>query len=148
MNSISRLMLDQLAACLLRAEGDPEVRVVLLTGQGSSFCVGLDLVSAGDDGDIGPNAAMSPSIDLRNAPSTILFNMDKPTICALNGSAAGYGMDLALGRDIRIISDAAKMVAAFTKRDIKLRQSQSWTLFHTQVLTVPLGQGVRRQFSA
>jgi enoyl-CoA hydratase/carnithine racemase len=72
MNSISRPMLDQLAACLLRAESDPEVRVVLLTRQGSYFCVGLDLVSAGDDRDIGPNAAMSPSLDLRNAPPTIL----------------------------------------------------------------------------
>ena len=40
--------------------------------------------------------------------------MDKPTICALNGAAAGYGMDLAIGCDIRIMADTAKLAAAFS----------------------------------
>jgi Enoyl-CoA hydratase/carnithine racemase len=42
--------------------------------------------------------------------------MDKPTICAVNGGAAGYGMDTALGCDIRIMAESAKLAAAFVKR--------------------------------
>ena len=44
--------------------------------------------------------------------------MDKPTICAVNGGAAGYGMDTALGCDIRIMAESAKLAAAFVKRGV------------------------------
>lgn len=130
MNAISRPMLARLVACLLRAEADSEVRVVVLTGEGKYFCVGLDLQSAASGGaeDIGPNARMSPSLDLRNTPPTILFGMDKPTICALNGSAAGYGLDTALGCDIRLMAASAKMAAAFTKRGVVPESGGTWLL--------------------
>jgi enoyl-CoA hydratase/carnithine racemase len=68
------------------------------------------------------------TIDLRDAPPTVLHNVDKPTICALNGGAAGYGMDLALGCDIRIASDTAKMSAAFTKRGVIPESGGTWLL--------------------
>jgi enoyl-CoA hydratase/carnithine racemase len=55
---------------------------------------------------------LPPRFDLAHAPPTVLHTMDKPTICALNGRAAGYGMDLALGCDIRVASDRAKLAAA------------------------------------
>ena len=54
--------------------------------------------------------------------------MGKPTICALNGSAAGYGMDTALGCDIRIMARSAKMAAAFTKRGIVPESGGTWFL--------------------
>jgi enoyl-CoA hydratase/carnithine racemase len=57
-----------------------------------------------------------------------MFNMGKPTICALNGSAAGYGMDTALGCDIRIMAEGAKMAAAFTKRGIVPESGGTWFL--------------------
>jgi enoyl-CoA hydratase/carnithine racemase len=49
-------------------------------------------------------------------------------ICALNGSAAGYGMDLSLGCDIRIMADTAKLAAAFTKRGILPESGGTWFL--------------------
>ena len=58
----------------------------------------------------------------------MLFNLGKPTICALNGSAAGYGMDTALGCDIRIMAQGAKMAAAFTKRGIVPESGGTWFL--------------------
>ena len=54
--------------------------------------------------------------------------MEKPTICALNGAAAGYGMDTALGCDIRIMSESAKLAAAFVKRGIVPESGGTWFL--------------------
>jgi enoyl-CoA hydratase/carnithine racemase len=133
MNTISRTMLDLLSALLIRADEDPAARVVILTGTGRAFCAGLDLTEAtrtpapGEAG-ISNSAALATNLDLRNAPPTVLFHMGKPTICALNGSAAGYGMDTALGCDIRIMAAGAKMAAAFTRRGIVPESGGTWFL--------------------
>lgn len=130
MNTISRPMLSQLTERLIQAEQDPDVRVVILTGTGRAFCAGLDLTEAtrpsGDGISVGASAAVN--LDLRNTPPTVLFNMDTPVICALNGSAAGYGMDTALGCDIRLMAESAKMAAAFTKRGIVPESGGTWFL--------------------
>jgi enoyl-CoA hydratase/carnithine racemase len=54
--------------------------------------------------------------------------MDTPVICALNGSAAGYGMDMALGCDIRVMADDAKLSAAFTRRGVLPESGGTWIL--------------------
>ncbi|GIS52150.1 MAG: hypothetical protein Ct9H90mP27_6410 [Gammaproteobacteria bacterium] len=68
------------------------------------------------------------NLDLRNTPPTVLHNLDTPTIAAINGSAAGYGMDLALGCDIRIMTDGAKLAAAFTSRGFVPESGGTWIL--------------------
>jgi enoyl-CoA hydratase/carnithine racemase len=131
MNTISREMLNQLTQHLLDADADRDVRAVVLTGTGRAFCAGLDLtevVRPGRPGDISNTNAGFNDLDLRNTPPTVLFNLGKPTICALNGSAAGYGMDTALGCDIRIMAESAKMAAAFTKRGIVPESGGTWFL--------------------
>jgi enoyl-CoA hydratase/carnithine racemase len=133
MNTISRAMLDLLTAHLVRADEDPDVRAVILTGAGRAFCAGLDLSEVMRGPAPGKDAISNASntatnLDLRNTPPTVLFNMGKPTICALNGSAAGYGMDTALGCDIRIMAKGAKMAAAFTRRGIVPESGGTWFL--------------------
>jgi enoyl-CoA hydratase/carnithine racemase len=131
MNTISGPMLAQLTELLLKANADKDVRVVLLTGTGRAFCAGLDLVDATQGSGIGSSSstsAVSVDLDLRNTPPTVLFAMDKPTICALNGSAAGYGMDTAMGCDIRVMADGAKLAAAFVKRGIVPESGGTWIL--------------------
>lgn len=131
LNTISREMLELLGQLLLRADDDPQVRVVVLTGTGRAFCAGLDLAAATKGEGIGSqNDADSArtTLDLKTAPPTILFNMEKPTICALNGSAAGYGMDIALGCDIRIMAASAKFAAAFVKRGVVPESGGTWFL--------------------
>ena len=131
MNTISGPMLRQLTERLLEADADREVRVVVLTGTGRAFCAGLDLtevVRPSQPGDISNVNAGFNDLDLRNTPPTVLFNLGNPTICALNGSAAGYGMDTALGCDIRIMAESAKMAAAFTKRGIVPESGGTWFL--------------------
>lgn len=131
MNTISGPMLRQLTERLLEADADRDVRVIVLTGTGRAFCAGLDLsevVRPSQPGDISNTNAGFHDLDLRNTPPTVLFNLGKPTICALNGSAAGYGMDTALGCDIRIMAQSAKMAAAFTKRGIVPESGGTWFL--------------------
>ena len=131
LNTISGPMLHLLARLLVKANEDPAVRVVVLTGTGRAFCAGLDLVDATQGSGIGSDKqqqAVSVNLDLRNTPPTVLFAMDKPTICALNGSAAGYGMDTAMGCDIRIAGESAKMAAAFVKRGVVPESGGTWIL--------------------
>lgn len=127
MNTISGPMLNELTRLLVQANEDAEVRCVILTGNGRAFCAGLDLRKERDED--GLSAASSPTtLDLRNTPPTVLQAMDKPTICAVNGGAAGYGMDTALGCDIRIIAESAKLAAAFVKRGVVPESGGTWFL--------------------
>ncbi|HSG91642.1 MAG TPA: enoyl-CoA hydratase/isomerase family protein [Pseudomonadales bacterium] len=124
-NTISGVMLDALTHYLLEADRDRDVRCIILTAHGRFFCAGLDLRS-GRVGD--SDAGNSTNLDLRSTPPTVMHNLDTPTICALNGSAAGYGMDMALGCDIRLMAEEAKMAAAFTARGIVPESGGTWIL--------------------
>ena len=135
MNTISGAMLDQLSQRLLQADRDREVRCIVLTGAGKAFCAGLDMAAqmgaakgslGGLDNDAGEGIA--GEIDLRLAPPTVLHNLDTPTICALNGGAAGYGLDIALGCDIRIATMSAKLNPGFAKRGIVPESGGTWLL--------------------
>lgn len=129
MNTISRVMLDRLTALLVEADRDPQVRVVILTGAGRAFCAGLDVVAMTQGRDTGIlSNTVRPTLDLRNTPPTVLHAMDKPVICAVNGGAAGYGMDLAIGCDIRIMAKSAKLAAAFCKRGVLPESGSTWLL--------------------
>lgn len=128
LNTISGPMLRLLADLLLKADRDADVRCIILTGKGRAFCAGLDLRGATSGSTGLEGASTSTDIDLRSTPPTVLFNLGTPTICAMNGSAAGYGMDTALGCDIRLMATGAKMAAAFTKRGIVPESGGTWIL--------------------
>lgn len=132
MNTISGPMLNQLSERLLEADRNPDVRCIVLTGSGKAFCAGLDMAAqAGKGKSLGvlddTNSNMT-EFDLRNAPPVVLHNIDTPVICALNGGAAGYGLDIALGCDIRIASRTAKLAPGFAKRGILPESGGTWLL--------------------
>ncbi|MBM3138837.1 MAG: enoyl-CoA hydratase/isomerase family protein [Chloroflexi bacterium] len=130
LNAISGPMLRALSEQLVAANRDPGVRVVLLTGAGRGFCSGLDLVDqqrASSGGEAAARRAWQP-FDLRDAPPVVLHRMDKPVICALNGAAAGYGMDLALLCDIRIAGESAKIAPVMVKRGVLPESGGNWLL--------------------
>ena len=130
LNTISGPMLRQLTEALVRANEDKAVRVVILTGTGRAFCAGLNLEaqSKGTDNLSVGSGATPTNIDLRNAPPPVLHAMDKPVIAALNGSAAGYGLDLALGADIRVMAQSAKLAASYAKRGVLPESGGTWYL--------------------
>jgi len=130
LNAISGPMLAALSERLIEANADRDVRAIILTGAGRGFCAGLDLQDATSGTGIGGGGggALGATLDLRTAPPTVLHSLDKPVIAALNGGAAGYGMDLALGCDIRIAGKRAKLAAAFTKRGVLPESGGTWLL--------------------
>ncbi len=131
LNAITMPMLESLSRALRAADVDRDVRVIVLTGAGRGFCSGLDLKDLAAGTGIGGNGGAglaNARFDLAGSPPVVLHTTDKPVICALNGPAAGYGMDLALGCDIRIASQEAKLAAVFTKRGILPESGGAWLL--------------------
>ncbi|KAI9003842.1 putative enoyl-CoA hydratase [Hyaloraphidium curvatum] len=128
MNTISGPMLNKLAELMLQADRDPEVRCIVLTARGRAFCAGLDLRGAREGNTGLQGASTSTDIDVRSTPPTVIYNLGTPTICAINGSAAGYGMDTALVCDIRVMAKGAKLAAAFTKRGVLPESGGTWLL--------------------
>lgn len=128
LNAISGSMLSQLSEKLIACDRDPEVRAIVLTGAGRGFCSGLDLQDAAAGTGIGAGGGPPPALELRSAPPIVLHEIDKPTICALNGAAAGYGMDLALGCDIRIAGESGKIAAVAIRRGVLPESGGTWLL--------------------
>lgn len=133
MNTISGTMLDELSERLLQGDRDRNVRCIVLTGAGRAFCAGLDMqaqmgASKGSLGGLGSLDSGVGELDLRTAPPVVLHNLDTPTICSLNGGAAGYGLDIALGCDIRIAAQSAKLNPGFAKRGILPESGGTWLL--------------------
>lgn len=129
MNTISQPMLLALSQALIDAERDADVRAIIVTGAGRAFCAGLDLQDAASEEGIARGGfALAPALDLRDFPPVVLHQLDKPVICAINGGAAGFGLDLALGCDLRLCASHAKLAAAFTRRGVMPETGGTWLL--------------------
>jgi enoyl-CoA hydratase/carnithine racemase len=126
LNAITGPMLESFSQALQDSDNNADVRVIVITGAGRGFCAGLDLKDLASGTGIGALAVQR--FNLNDSPPVVLHNTDKPVICALNGPAAGYGMDLALGADIRVASTEAKLAAVFTKRGILPESGGAWLL--------------------
>jgi enoyl-CoA hydratase/carnithine racemase len=132
-NAISVPMLVQLGGAIERVERDRGVRCAILTGAGAGFCSGLDIKDAmagtgiGGGGSItgGAGAPLGRTSDL---PTITLHEMNTPIIAAINGAAAGYGFDLALGCDLRVMADSARLLPGFAKRAIVPESGGTWYL--------------------
>jgi enoyl-CoA hydratase/carnithine racemase len=128
LNAISVPMLVDLAAMLADCDGDRDVRVIVLTGAGRGFCSGLDLQDVAAGTGIGSGGgAGTGNMRVDDSPPFVLRRIDTPTLCALNGPAAGYGMDLALGCDLVIASDRASFTPP-VRRGVIPESGGTWLL--------------------
>ncbi len=84
-------------------EADDDLRVLIYTGNGRAFCCGIDIKKAADF------LKLDPETRTRHWVTPNSLKISKPTIAAINGYAVGGGLELALGCDIRIAGEAAKM---------------------------------------
>src|SRR5215510_4631031 len=111
---------DDLYDAVLRASQDPEIRVLVVTGAGKGFCAGGDVKAMNDtkEGRAPARPLEDKVAPLRDRVLLAMRDAPKPVIAAVNGAAAGAGMNLALGCDIRLASTAAKFTQAFVKRGL------------------------------
>jgi len=114
LNSFNEAMHGELRATLDRIEGDPGVRAVLLTGAGKGFCAGQDL----GDRNVASDQPIDLGATLENNYNPLIRRLralDKPTVCAVNGVAAGAGANLALACDIVLAARSTRFIQAFCK---------------------------------
>jgi enoyl-CoA hydratase len=136
-NGITRRLVDELAACVERADLDPAVHALLLSGEGRGFCGGYDLVDSaegvgrqaerGEQAPRGspldpavmaanhdPRGTWDPMVDYammsRNARGFMsLFHCGKPVVCMVHGFCVAGGTDMALCSDLLVIAEDAKI---------------------------------------
>jgi enoyl-CoA hydratase/carnithine racemase len=108
---------------LEQAAESEEVRSIVLTGAGRTFCPGLD---AGElDRVSTPGQAYEES---GRRPMILPGLVPKAIVCAINGGCAGLGLITALLCDVRFAADGAKITTAFTRRGLPAEEGISWIL--------------------
>ena len=119
LNALGGTLREDLHDAVTRASADPEVRVMVVTGAGKGFCSGGD-VKAMNEANEGRRTRPLMEKVAPGRDRTLLAMRDapQPMIAAVNGAAAGAGMNLALACDIRIASTAAKFSQAFVRRGL------------------------------
>jgi enoyl-CoA hydratase/carnithine racemase len=111
LNALSPAMIGELREAYKQAEADPDVWLLLITGNGRAFCTGADVSEIADDGRVVHEEPYLSTYDQWEAPqeATPPFRtMTKPIVAAINGLCCGAGLDLVTTGDIVIASERAE----------------------------------------
>jgi enoyl-CoA hydratase/carnithine racemase len=124
-NAWNHALEDALRAALLAADANPEVRVIVLTGAGKTFCPGPDpkAISSGQS-----HREVEVSRNDFDQRHSYMLGLRKPLIAAINGAAAGVGFCLTLYCDLRFISENARLTTAFSRRGLVAEHGSAWML--------------------
>ena len=110
LNALGDTLREDLFAAVTRASADPEVRVMVVTGAGKGFCAGGDVKAMNERKESGGERPLAEKVaPLRDQVLFAMRDAPQPIIAAVNGAAAGAGMNLALACDIRLASDDAQL---------------------------------------
>lgn len=115
LNAINSDLATGLNEALDGVAADPSVRVLVLTGAGRAFCSGGDLAQIGKGRQSGDASALEPVLRAGMQIALKLRTMPQPVIAAVNGAAAGAGMNIALAADIRIAAEEATFGQNFAR---------------------------------
>lgn len=120
LNAMSWKLVSELHSALDEINANNRCRVVVLTGAGKGFCSGMDLLDQGNPGEIIAGLPKGPQAGLiaQNHFASLIPHMrriQQPLIAAVNGVAYGGGLALALGCDIRIAAQSARMCVQFIR---------------------------------
>jgi len=125
-NAITHNLKDDLIQGLKLAHRDHDIKAVILTGAGKGFSAGADLSAF--MGDINSKDVQDDLHRTYNVITTMITQMSKPVICALNGTIAGASLGFALACDIKIMADSAKLRYPFLDIALVPDAGSSWFL--------------------
>jgi enoyl-CoA hydratase/carnithine racemase len=131
LNALTPQMRVEMRKAFEDVAADDGIRILILTGAGRGFCAGADIVTVAERAEMAddePMRALHLQPVATNRPATILRNLEKPTICALNGVIAGGPIALALSCDIIIASEQARFRIALTRVGLSLENGLSYIL--------------------
>ena len=130
-NAINGPMWRELIEVFDEVADKPSDRVLVITGAGDGFCSGADL-APGDNPDLGVEAGGIGStfrqMRVVGRAALRLHHLPQPSIAAVNGVAAGAGLNLALGCDLIVASERARFSEIFSKRGLNVDFGGSWLL--------------------
>ena len=115
LNAFNDEMLEALVGAIDECESNADIRAVVLTGSGRGFCAGGDVTVMGEEADNRPLTTKTHVNEAIQAFPKRLASFNKPIIAAVNGVAAGGGMDLALACDIRTAAESAQFGETYAK---------------------------------
>jgi len=119
LNALGDTLREELCDALGRASADPAARVIVITGAGRGFCAGGDMKAAHEVQEgVRERALLDRVAPIRDKVVLAMRDAPKPIIAAVNGPAAGAGMNLALACDLRLASTAARFGQTFVKRGL------------------------------
>jgi len=127
-NAFSPELLRRWHESLLQAQEDPEVRAIVVSGAGPDFCAGGDIDNMRRRIDL-PSLDRKTSLEqeIQTIPLT-LARIDKPVIAAVNGSATGAGMDMALMCDLRVAGTRTRFAQRYINVGIMPGAGGAWFL--------------------
>jgi enoyl-CoA hydratase/carnithine racemase len=126
-NAANGKMLTELRTTFEEVEDNPDDRVMVLTGAGGAFCSGADLSDPSGPATDPTRSGLARMRRLGDV-ALALHHVSKPTIAKVDGFAVGAGLSLALGCDLVVCSDRAKLSMIFAKRGLSLDNGASWLL--------------------
>lgn len=126
-NALTTAMVEQLARIFADVEAHAEDRVLVVNGAGGAFCSGADL-SEPTSPLAGGRGSSLVSVRAVGEMAVALHRLTKPSIARVDGVAVGAGLGLALGCDLVVASERAKMSMIFSKRALSPDAATSWLL--------------------
>ncbi|MGB1424200.1 MAG: enoyl-CoA hydratase/isomerase family protein [Pseudomonadales bacterium] len=119
LNALTPAMREGLYEAIMQADGDNSVRAIVITGAGRGFCSGGDVKAMNAANQNKQKNPVEEKIaPIRDRAVLAMRDATKPVIAAVNGAAAGAGMNIALACDIRIASTGAKFGQTFSRRGL------------------------------
>jgi 2-(1,2-epoxy-1,2-dihydrophenyl)acetyl-CoA isomerase len=115
LNALAGYMRRDLAEALEEAGSDPEVRVIVLRGEGRAFCAGGDVHFMAELVERGDSEEFARLLGAARRVILAIRQMTKPVLASIEGACAGAGFNLALACDLRIASESATFAQSFVK---------------------------------